>query len=116
MRREKGLKINETGFFMPGDTIPKLGFNRDAAETLYQLSAGKPYAETPLYINNTYVILKLKDVSKLDMKDFETKKDIYKKMLTSIKQEEAMQSWLEGNKTAMIKEKRINIKREAKDL
>lgn len=114
--REKGLKINETGFFMPGDTIPKLGFNRDAAETLYQLSAGKPYAESPLYINNAYIILKLKDVSKLEMKDFETKKDTYKKILTSVKQEEAMQSWLEGNKAAMIKGKRINIKKEAKDL
>jgi peptidyl-prolyl cis-trans isomerase D len=114
--REKGLKINETGFFMPGGTIPKVGFSRDAAETLYQLSAGKPYAESPLNINNTYIILKLKDVSKLDMKDFETKKDAYKKILTSIKREEAMQSWLEGNKAAMIKGKRINIKREAKDL
>lgn len=114
--REKGLKISETGFFMPGGTIPKLGFNRDAAEILYQLSSGKPYAGSPLNINNTYVILKLKDVSKLDMKDFETKKDAYKKILTSVKQKEAMQSWLEGNKAAMIKGKRINIKREAKDL
>jgi peptidyl-prolyl cis-trans isomerase D len=113
---EKGLPIKETGFFMPGDTIPKLGFNRDAAEILFQLSAAKPCAENPLYINNAYVILKLKGVSNVDMKDFEAKKDIYKKMLTSIKQEEAMQSWLEGNKLAMIKEKRINIKREAKDL
>jgi peptidyl-prolyl cis-trans isomerase D len=114
--REKGLPIKETGFFMPSDTIPKLGFNRDAAEILYQLSAAKPYANDPLSINNTYVILKLKGVSKVDMKDFEAKKDIYKKMLTSFKQEEAMQSWLEGNKLAMIKEKRINIKREVKDL
>ncbi len=58
---EKGLKINETGFFMPGNTIPKLGFNQDAAEILYQLSVRKPYAEKPLFINNAYVILKLKE-------------------------------------------------------
>ncbi len=114
--REKGLKINETGFFMPGNTIPKLGFNQDAAETLYQLSIRKPYAERPLVINNSYVVLKLKDLSKLDMKDFESKKDSYKKIFASIKREEAMQAWLEGNKMAMIKEKRINIKKEAKDL
>ena len=36
--REKGLKINETGFFQPGNTIPKLGSNQDATEALYQLS------------------------------------------------------------------------------
>jgi peptidyl-prolyl cis-trans isomerase D len=34
--REKGLKINETGFFMPGNTIPKLGFNQDVAEAVHQ--------------------------------------------------------------------------------
>ena len=113
---EKGLKINETGFFQPGNTIPKLGFNQDAVEVLFQLSLKKPYAEKPLFINNAYVILKLKDVSKLDRKDFESKKDLYKKVLISIKRDEAMQAWLEGNKAAMIREKRINIKKEAKDL
>ena len=50
------------------------------------------------------------------MKDFEAKKDLYKKIFTSIKREEAMQTWLEGNKAAMIKEKRIKIKKEVEDL
>jgi peptidyl-prolyl cis-trans isomerase D len=113
---EKGLKVNETGFFQPGNTIPKLGSSQDAAEVFFQLSANKPYAEKPLFINNTYVILKLKDVSKLDEKDFEAKKALYKKILISIKQEEAIQTWLEGNKAAMIKEKRIKIKKQVEDL
>jgi peptidyl-prolyl cis-trans isomerase D len=111
-----GLKVNETGFFQPGDTIPKLGSNQDAAEVLFQLSPNKPYAEKPLFINNAYVILKLKDVSKLEGKDFEAKKDQYKKILISIKRDEAMQTWLEGNKAAMIKEKRIKIKKQVEDL
>ena len=113
---KNGLKVNETGFFQPGNTIPKLGSNQDAAEVLFQLSPNKPYAEKPLFINNAYVILKLKDVSKLDEKDFEAKKDQYKKILISIKREEAMQTWLEGNKAAMIKEKRIKIKKQVEDL
>ncbi len=111
-----GLKVNETGFFQPGDAIPKLGSNQDAAEVLFQLSPNKPYAEKPLLINNAYVILKLKDVSKLDDKDFEAKKDTYTKMLISIKREEAWKTWLEGNKAAMIKEKRIKIKKQVEDL
>jgi len=114
--RENGLKVNETGFFQPGDTIPKLGSNKGAAEVLFQLSPNKPYAEKPLFINNAYVILKLNDVSKLDGKDFEAKKDQYKKILISIKREEAIQTWLEGNKAAMIKEKRIKIKKQVEDL
>jgi len=46
----------------------------------------------------------------------EKEKDIYKKILLSVKQEEAMRSWLEGNKKALTKEKRIDIKRQAQDL
>jgi len=111
-----GLKVNETGFFQPGNTIPKLGSNQDAAEVLFQLSPNKPYAEKPIFINNAYVILKLKDVSKLDGKDFETKKDQYKKILISIKREEAWHTWMEGNKAAMIKEKRIKIKKQVENL
>jgi peptidyl-prolyl cis-trans isomerase D len=113
---KKGLKVNETGFFQPGNAIPKLGSNQDATEVLFQLSLNKPYAEKPLFINNAYVILKLKDVSKLDGKDFEAKKDQYKNMLISIKRDEAMQTWLEGNKAAMIKEKRIKINKKVEDL
>jgi len=113
---KNGLKVNETGFFQPGNTIPKLGSNQDAAEVLFQLSPNKPYAEKPLFINNAYVILKLKDVSKLEGKDFEAKKDMYKKTLISIKREEAMQTWLESNKAAMIREKRIKIKKQVEDL
>jgi peptidyl-prolyl cis-trans isomerase D len=113
---KNGLKVNETGFFQPGNTIPKLGSSPEAAEILFQLSANKPYAEKPLLINNAYAVLKLKEVSKLDENDFQAKKDMYKKMLISIKREEAMQTWLEGNKAAMIKEKRIRIKKQVEDL
>jgi predicted GIY-YIG superfamily endonuclease len=41
---------------------------------------------------------------------------MYKKILISIKREEAMKTWLEGNKAAMIKEKRIKIKKQVEDL
>lgn len=114
--KENGLKVNETGFFQPSNTIPKLGSNENAAEVLFQLSTNKPYAEKPLLINNAYVILKLKDVSKLDGKDFESKKSVYQKILISIKREEAMQTWLDGNKEAMIKAERIKIKKQIEDL
>lgn len=114
--REKGLKINETGLFQPSGAIPKLGNSRDAAEALFQLSANKPYPEKLLVINDAFVILKFKDASKVDLKDFAAKKDLYKNIFSSIKREEALLSWLDGNKIAMIKEKRVKINKEAKDL
>lgn len=113
---EKGLKINETGFFQPGNVIPKIGESPDAAEILIQLSAGKPYAEKALLINNAYFILKFKEASQPDDQAFEAQKEMYKKILTAMKQEEAMQTWLEGNKAAMIKEKRVRIKKKVEDL
>ena len=114
--REKGLKINETGFFKPSGTIPKLGNSSDAADALFQLSANKPYPEKLLVINNSFVILKFKDASKVDLKDFAAKKDLYKDAFLSVKKAEALLSWMEGNKMAMIKEKRIKINKDVKDL
>jgi peptidyl-prolyl cis-trans isomerase D len=114
--KEKSLKINETGLFQPGNVIPKLGVSSNSPEVLIQLTANKPYPEKPLVINNSFVIFKFKDASKIDAKDFAAKKDIYKKIFISVKREEIMQMWLEGNKEAMKKEGRIKIKKEVKDL
>jgi peptidyl-prolyl cis-trans isomerase D len=114
--REKSLKINETGLFLPTGAIPKLGNTKDATEVILQLSANKPYPEKLLVSNNTFVILKFKDASKIDLKDFAAKKEMYKNIFSSVKREEALLSWMEGNKIAMIKEKRLKINREAKDL
>lgn len=113
---EKGLKLNETGFFQPGNNIPNVGQSPDATEMLMQLSAGKPYTEKPLLINDTYFILKFKDTTHPDDTTFEAQKGMYQKILTAMKQDEAMQTWLEGNKTAMIKEKRLKIKKKVEDL
>ncbi len=113
---EKNLKIGETGMFQPGNTIPRIGETENATEVLMQLSAGKPYPEKPLFTNNAYFILKFKEATLPDAKTFEAQKEMYKKILTSMKQEEAMKTWLEGNKTAMMKEKRVSIKKKVEDL
>lgn len=114
--REKGLRVEETGFFQPGESIPKLGFNQGDPKTFYRLSVANPYPGNSFFVNGTYVVFKLKSLSKLDRQVLEKEKDIYKKILLSVKQEEAMRSWLEGNKKALTKEKRIDIKRQAQDL
>lgn len=114
--RERGFKISETGMFLPSGAIPKLGSGKEAAEILFQLSASKPYPDKVLTVNDTFVILKFKDASKVDLNDFAAKKDLLRSIFTSIKREEAVFSWLTGNKTAMLKEKRLKINKEAKDL
>jgi len=113
---EKGLNIKETGLFQPGNAIPKLGLSQDSTEALISLTENNPYPGKPFFINNNYVIFKFKEASKIDVKDFAAKKDLYEKIFISVKREEALQTWLEGNKEAMKKEGRIKIKKEVKDL
>ncbi|PKN10629.1 MAG: hypothetical protein CVU72_00560 [Deltaproteobacteria bacterium HGW-Deltaproteobacteria-7] len=113
---EKGLKVQETGLFQPGTAIPKLGNHPETVEILLSLSMNQPYPEKPLAINNTNVIIKLKEMSALDRSDFAAKKEIYRKVAMNLKREEAMKLWLEGNKAEMIKAKRLKINKEAKDL
>ena len=112
----KGFKIQETGLFQPGDTIPKVGTHPDAMETVLSLSPNRPYATKALKINNKQYIFKLKDLSPLDTQDFENKKEVYRKVAMNLKREEAMKLWLEGNKQAMIKDKRLKINKDPKDL
>ena len=69
-----------------------------------------------MVIDHSHVIFRLKDVSALDMNDFEAKKEIYRKVAMNLKREEAMKTWLEGNKEALMKEKRLKIQKELKDL
>ena len=114
--RAKGFRVEETGFFQPGDSIPKIGANQGDAETLYQLSAANPYPANPLFINGAHIVFKLKGTSKVDRREFEGKQAAYERMLLNVKQEEAIRSWLEGNKEALIKAKRISIKKHAQDL
>lgn len=113
---EKGLKIGQTGLFQPGDNIPGIGQSPEAAEILMQLSSGTPYAEKPLFINNAYYILKFKEATQPDETAFAKEKEMYRRILTALKQEEAVKTWLEGNKANMIKEKRVKIKKKVEDL
>ena len=112
----KGFKIQETGLFQPGDTIPKVGTHPEAMETILSLSSNRPYATKALTFNNKQYIFKLKELSPLDTRDFESKKDVYRKVALNLKREEAMKLWLEGNKQAMLKDNRLKINKEPKDL
>ena len=116
LARQKGLSIGETGFFLPGNVIPKIGDHPGSMEELLSLSPSRPYPEKPLVIDDTYVILKLKEVTAPDMNDFEIKKEVYRKVAVNLKRDEAVKSWLEGNKEQMVREKRLKINKRAEDL
>jgi len=114
--QEKGLRTEETGLFVPGGDIPKLGKSDELTEALYQLSAKRPYADTPFYLGGSYVLVQFKGKGSLDNTDFAGKKDNLKLLLLRIKMKETMQSWFETTKAVMVKEGRLSIKKEVKEL
>ena len=114
--QEKGLKIEETGLFLPGSAMPKLGFSRDMSSVLFQLSEKHPYPDTVYDIKGNVIIVKFKEREKLDLKDFEAKKAAIGTLLLRLKKNEVTISWITKNKEAMIKEGRLKFTKDIKDI
>jgi hypothetical protein len=114
--QEKGLKVEETGLFIPGVAIPKLGNSDALTEALFQLSGTKPYADSPFYVSGSYVLVQFKGKGNLDNTEFASQKDNLKLLLMRIKRKETMQSWIKGVEEVMRKDGRLTIKKEVKEL
>jgi len=114
--QEKGLKVEETGLFMPGSAVPKLGFSRDMSNALFQLSEKHPYPDTVYDIKGNVVIVKFKERGKLDLNDFKAKKAAIGTLLLRMKKSEVTVSWIMKNKEAMIKEGRLKFTKDIKDI
>ena len=110
--QEKGLKIEETGLFLPGYTIPKIGSSKDLNDALLQISEKNPYPDNVFYINGSFIIIKFKERGKLDFHDFEAKKSALTNLLVNMKKSEYMISWIEKNKESMIKNGRLKLTKE----
>jgi len=114
--REKGLKVTETGLFVPGVAAPKLGSSPELAEALYQLSEKKPYPERVLAIDGSYAIVRFKERGKLDEKEFAAQKASIVQYLKGVRQGEVFKAWIEGSKAALLKDGRLQYMRDLKDL
>jgi len=114
--QEKGLKIDETGFFQPGSIIPKLGSSKELREALFQISEKNPYPDNVHNINGNFLIVKFKERDKADADDFEAKKVALKNLLLRMKKSELMQSWIESNKEAMKNDGRLKFTKDLKDI
>ncbi|HYA14415.1 MAG TPA: SurA N-terminal domain-containing protein [Syntrophales bacterium] len=114
--KEKGLKIEETGFFLPGYTIPKIGFSKDLSNDLLQTSDQNPYPDNVHYINGSFIIVKFKERGKLDFHDFDAKKAVLANLLLKMKRSEYMTAWIEKNKESMIKNGRLKLTKDVKEL
>jgi peptidyl-prolyl cis-trans isomerase D len=110
------LPVTETGFFLP--TIPpaQLGTSPELRRSLFLLSSKKPYADQAFPVDGAFVLLEFKERAKVDDGEFAKQKNTLKDTLLRIRKTEAIQSWMEATKNAMIKEGRIKFNKEPKDL
>jgi peptidyl-prolyl cis-trans isomerase D len=114
--KEKGLKVVETGLFQPGGAVPKLGSSPELTEVLFQISEKKPYPEQAYLVEGNYVILRFKQRGSVDETEFASQKDAIANYLVRTKKAEAVKSWIEGSKAALVKEGSLEFTRDFKDL
>ena len=114
--RQRKLRIGQTGLFLPGPAIPKLGFSQELGEALYQLSAKRPYPDRAYPVSGNYAILRFRQTGTQDSGDFKAKKEGLRQTALRMKRTELIKSWIEGNKAALLESGRLKISREIKDL
>jgi len=106
---DEGLKVRETGMFLPGGAVPLIGSSPELAQALFLLSGQDPYPDKPFYVNKSYVVVRFKDRGKLNLDDFESQKEKLRKLLLRFKEEEQFQLWLETTKASMIEDGTLKI-------
>ena len=114
--QSKGLKIADTGRFVPGTSVPKIGTSKDMSLALIELASKKPYPDKPFLVDGDYFVVKLKDKLPADKKDFEAKKDQIRMGYLRMKETLYLQSWLNEQKDALTKKGEMKILKKASEL
>jgi peptidyl-prolyl cis-trans isomerase D len=92
---QEGLKVEETGFFPRASAPPKISASEDLRKGLIALSLKNPYPEAPIFQDGKYSILHLKEVKGIDLEQFNSQKENYRRGLLMQKQETVLTNWLE---------------------
>ena len=92
---QEGLKVEETGFFPRASAPPKISASEDLRKGLTALSLKNPYPEAPIFQDGKYSILHLKEVKGIDLEQFNSQKENYRRGLLMQKQETVLTTWLE---------------------
>lgn len=92
---QEKLKIEETGFFERAGAPPKMEFSEELRKAIFALLPQNPCPGNPIYLNNQYVILRLKELKEVDQKQFQEHKENFRQALLREKQELILSAWLE---------------------
>ena len=116
LSRDKGLKVSETGLFLPGPSIPGIGYSQELEEALIRMSGKEPCPDNVFFVNGKYIVIRFKEEGKLDEKEWEAQKDSIKDYLLRMKEERYLLSWLEGTREDMFGKGKLKILKKVEDL
>jgi len=114
--RDMKLKIEETGFFLPTGPVPRIGSSGQLTRALFLLSPKKPYGDEIFTIDGDHLLVELRGREKSEQELPADQKEQIRRACLHLKRNEAIQTWIEASKSAMIKEGKLKINREAKEL
>ncbi|MBN2398503.1 MAG: SurA N-terminal domain-containing protein, partial [Deltaproteobacteria bacterium] len=61
LAREEGLKMSETGLFLPTPEIPRIGYSPDMEGTLFEISGTQPYPGRVFFVDGSYIVIRFKE-------------------------------------------------------
>jgi hypothetical protein len=87
--------VKETGFFKrTSSSPPGIGSLDGQSNEVATLSLEVPWPDDIIEVNDAYIVAKLRDVKKVEEKEYEKEKDTYRKQLSDLKGRELLQGWL----------------------
>jgi len=114
---EKQLVSYETGYFLPGEDIPRLGPSEEISDSLLQLTSHSPYPDKAFRVGDgTFVVIRFIARGDIDPADYETRKAALKQGLLRFKREDVVRAWLEANKASLVKAGKLKIRKDVQDL
>jgi peptidyl-prolyl cis-trans isomerase D len=97
--RANGLTVHETGFFKrTAASPPGIGPLEEQSSAVATLSFEAPWPDDLLEVNDAYIVVKLRDVKKVEEKEYEEAKDTYRRQLSDLKGRELLDGWLAAMK------------------
>lgn len=95
---DKGLKVDETGFFSREEKMPKIGYDLSLSEAAFSLSSEKKYLDKVFEVNNTVYIVRWLDKKGIDREAFDKEKQAFKQKFILAKERRIFDDWLQSIK------------------
>jgi len=114
--KERKVKLEETGLFLLTGPAPRLGSSPQLTKALFLLSTKKPFGDEVIALEGDYVLIEFRGRESSERELLPDQREQLKRAFLNLKRNEVVQAWIEATKEAMIREGKLKINKEPKDL